>query len=95
MYAFMLNVQKSNNLILNSIVHCDIIPISSVETLATTPPPVLVENHIQTPHCGVFVLSNFLSCNMDVIYPQQSERLVETCMVYLVKGDCGFVCSSH
>ena len=38
MYGFMLNVKKSNNLILNSIVHCDIGPIvhiSSVETLDT------------------------------------------------------------
>ena len=29
MYGFMLNVQKSNNLILNSIVHCDIVCASS------------------------------------------------------------------
>ena len=38
MYGFMLNVQKSNNLILNSIVHCDILftsVISTVETLDT------------------------------------------------------------
>ena len=36
MYGVMLNVQKSNNLILNSIVHCDyIVHISSVETLKT------------------------------------------------------------
>ena len=35
-YGFMLNVQKSNNLILNSTVHCDyIVHISSVETLET------------------------------------------------------------
>ena len=62
MYGFMLNVQKSNNLILNSIVHC--VHISSVETLETaivyTCTPVLVANHIQTPHYGVFVLYNFL-----------------------------------
>ena len=75
MYGFMLNVQKSNNLILNSIVHCDIVHISSVETLETAKlyiyTPVLVGNHIQTPHCGVFVRYNFLEIIfMDVIYPQ-------------------------
>ena len=73
MYGFMLNVQKSNNLILNSIVHCDISHISSVETLETAIvyTPVLVGNHIQTPNCGVFVLYNFLVIIfMDVIYPQ-------------------------
>ena len=68
-YGFMLNVQKSNNLILSSIVLCDIVHTSSLETLETVivSTPVLVGNHIQTPHCGVF---DFLSCNMDVIYPQ-------------------------
>ncbi len=56
--------------------HCSlwyIVHISSVETLETAIvyTPVLVGNHIQTPHCGIFVLYyNFLSCNMDVIYPQ-------------------------
>ena len=71
MYGFMLNVQKSNNLILN--IHCDIVHISSVETLETAITPVLVGNHIQTPHCGVFVglLYNLLVIIvMDVIYPQ-------------------------
>ena len=63
MYGFMLNVQKSCNLILNSIVHCDyIVHISSVETLETAIvyTPVLVGNHIQTPHCDVFVLYNLI-----------------------------------
>ena len=72
-YGFMLNVQKSNNLILNSIVHCDILFTSPVETLETAIvyTPVLVGNHIQMPHCGVFVLYNFLVKKfMDVIYPQ-------------------------
>ena len=73
-YGFMLNVQKSNNLILNSIVHCDyIVHISSVETLETAIvyTPFLVGNHIQTSHCGVFVLYNILVILfMDVIYPQ-------------------------
>ena len=73
-YGFMLNVQKSNNLILNSIVHCDyIVHISSVETLETAIvyTPVLVGSHIQTSHCGVIVLYNFLVILfMDVIYPQ-------------------------
>ena len=60
-YGFMLNVQKSSNLILNSIVHCDIIivyHISSVETLETAIvyTPVLVGNHIQTPHCEAFIV---------------------------------------
>ena len=33
--------------------------------------PVLVGNHIQTRHCGVSVLYNFLVIIfMDVIYPQ-------------------------
>ena len=31
--CFMLNVEKSDNVILNSIVHCDIVHVSSVETL--------------------------------------------------------------
>ena len=36
--------------------------------------PVLVGNHIQTPHYGVFVLYNLLVIIvMDVIYPQQSD----------------------
>ena len=73
MYGFMLNVQKSNNLILNSIVQCDILFTSPLwkhwRLLLYT--PVLVGNHIQTPHCGVFVLYNFLVIIfMDVIYPQ-------------------------
>ena len=71
-YGFMLNVQKSNNLILNSIVHCDILftsPLWKHWRLLFT--HVLVGNHIQTPHCGVFVLYNFiLIIFMDVIYPQ-------------------------
>ena len=72
-YGFMLNVQKSNNLILNSIVHCDILFTSPLwkhgRLLLYT--PVLVGNHIQTPHCGVFVLYNVLVIIfMDVIYPQ-------------------------
>ena len=71
-YGFMLNVQKSNNLILNSIVHCDILftsPLWKHWRLHIT--PVLVGNHIQTPHCGVFALYNFLVIIfMDVIYPQ-------------------------
>ena len=38
MYGFLLNMQKSNKLILNSIVHCDIpgiVHIYSVDTLET------------------------------------------------------------
>ena len=72
MYGFMLNVQKSNNLILNSIVHCDILFTSPLwKHWRLLLYIVLVVNHIQTPHCGVFVLYNFLViiC-MDVIYPQ-------------------------
>ena len=74
MYGFMLNVQKSNNVILNSIVHCDILFTSPLWTKLETAmvyTPVLVGNHIQTPHYGVFVLYNFLVIIfMDVIYPQ-------------------------
>ena len=70
MYGFMLNVQKSNNLILNSIVHCDILLTSPLWKLLLYITPVLVGNHFQTPHCGVFALYICLSCNMDVIYPQ-------------------------
>ena len=73
MYGFMLNVQKSNNSILNSIVHCDILFTSPLwkhwRLLLYT--LVLVGNHIQTPHCGVFVLYYFLVIIfMDEIYPQ-------------------------
>ena len=74
MYGFMLNVQKSNNLILNSIVDCDILftcPLWKHWRLATVYTPVLVGNHIQTPHYGVFVLYNVIVIIvMDVIYPQ-------------------------
>ena len=69
----MLNVQKSNNLILNSalfiVIYFSHLLCGNTGDCYCT--PVLVGNHIQTPHCGAFVLYNFLVIIfMDVIYPQ-------------------------
>ena len=69
MYGFMLNVQKSNNVILNSILLTSPELWKHWRLLLYT--LVLVGNHIQTPHCGVFVLYNVLVIFfMDVIYPE-------------------------
>ena len=90
-YGFMLNVQKSSNLILNNIVHCDILFTSPLwkhcmET-AIVYTPVLVGNHIQTPHCDVFVLYNFyrhatISWGESVFLKQKSVsiRIIHQCI---------------
>ena len=72
-YGFMLNVQKSNNLILNSIVHCDILftsPLWKHRRLL-----FVYTRSSRKPHsnatlwciCIVYILVIIF---MDVIYPQ-------------------------
>ena len=74
-YGFMLNVQKSNNLILNSIVHCDIVYCAHLLCGNTGDCYCIYTRSIRKPHsnstlCMVYLYCNFLSCNMNIMYPQ-------------------------
>ena len=75
--CFMLNVEKSDNVILNSIVHCDIVHVSSwkhwSQLLYTRSSPVGNSTFKLSTLWCIFVLYNFLSCNLDVLYPQYSD----------------------